>query len=237
MRTTKVFATALMVALLAATLAAPAGLAAKKKKAKSGPLEIGTDPVGDWGANVDPSIGPLGDAMGMDLVNATLEMADAETVNFIIGLNSLPPSGGIPETVRYTWNFQVDDEAFQLSGGFTEYVRGVCNPTTPNSCPPPRNPGQAPFFLRQGTCLVGADPDCEEAALINATFDTASATITIPVPLEALKGKNGSKILPGATNFGGTIYAVNGAFATLSSLPYDTLTATKTFVVSSKGKK
>ena len=232
----KVFATALMVALVAAAFGAPASMAGKKK-AKSGPLVVGEDAAGDWGTNVDPGVAPLGDALGMDLVSATLEMADAETVNFIIGLNSLPASGGIPETVRYTWNFSVDDEAFQLSGGFTEFIRGTCNPTTPNTCPPPRNPGMSPFFLRQGTCLVGADPDCHEAALINATFDAAAGTITVPVPLEALKGKNGSKIIPGATNFGGTIYAAPGVFATVASLPHDTLAATETFVVSAKAKK
>lgn len=231
----KVFTGALMVALVAATFGAPASMAGKKK-AKSGPLVIGEDAVGDWGTNVDPTIAPIGDALGMDLVNATLEMADAKTVNFIIGLNNLPPSGGVPETVRYTWNFSVDDEAFQMSGGFTEYIRGVCNPTTPNTCPPPRDPGSAPFFLRQGTCLVGADPDCTEIALLHATFDPAKGTITVPVPLEALKAKNGSKIIPGATNFGGTIYAATGVFATVAALPHDTLAATETFVVSSKGK-
>jgi hypothetical protein len=231
----KIFATALMVALLAAAIAAPAGLAAKPKKAAAGPLEIGTDPAGDWGANADPSIGPLGDALGLDLTTATLEMADAATVNFIIGVNSLPPSGGVPEVARYTWNFNVGDEAFQLSGAFTEYARGICNPTTPNSCPPPRDPGMSPFFLRSGSCLVGEE--CIEEGLVHATFDAASATITIPVPLEMIRAKNGSKIIPGVTNFGGTIYAVPAAFVTNASMPFDTLTASKTFVVSSKAKK
>ena len=233
---TKLFATALIAALVAATLVAPAGAAAGKKKARSGPLVIGEDAAGDWGGNVDATIAPAGDALGMDLVSASLEMADAETVNFIIGLNSLPSNGGVPELVRYTWNFQVDDEAFQMSGGYTEYIRGVCNPTTPNSCPPPRDPGSAPFFLRQGACLVGPDPDCHEAALLNATFDPAAGTITVPVPLEALKAKNGSKIIPGATNFGGMIYAAPGVFATHAALPHDTLAGTETFVVSAKGK-
>ena len=228
----KVFSTALMVALVAATFGAPASMAGKK--AKSGPLVIGEDAAGDWGTNVDPGIAPVGDALGQDLVSATLEMADAKTVNFIIGVNSLPPSGGVPEVSRYTWNFNVGTNAFQLSGAFTEYVRGVCNPTTPNSCPPPRDPGSSPFFLRSGSCLVGEE--CIEEALLHATFDAGKGTITIPVPLDVIGAKNGSKILPGVTNFGGTIYAVPAFFVTNASMPYDTLTASETFVVSAKGK-
>jgi hypothetical protein len=231
------YLTLLLALAVAASLLAPAGAVAqkkKKKKAPAGPVVVGTDDAGDWGCNQDCSLSPFGDAAGMDLVKATIEMADKETVNFIIGLNSLPSKRGVPELVRYTWNFSVDAEHFQMSGGFTEYVRGICNPTTPNTCPPPRDPGSSPFFLRQGSCLVGTDPDCEEVALLHATFDAAKSEIVVPIPLEVLKGKPGSKIVPGAASFGGTIYAAPGLFVTQESLPWDGLQATKTFTVPKK---
>lgn len=41
-------------------------------KGKAGPKVLGTDDAGDWGANADPSIGPLGDVLGQDLVEASM---------------------------------------------------------------------------------------------------------------------------------------------------------------------
>ena len=51
----------------------------------------------------------------------------------------------------------VEGNAWQLTGGFTEFIRGICNPLHTESCPPPQNPGMQPFFLRPGPCTVGAD--------------------------------------------------------------------------------
>ena len=48
---------------------------------------------------------------------------------------------------------------------------------------------------------------CEEIGSVNATFDAASGTITIPVPLELLGAKPGSKIANGTqpgSNFSDT---------------------------------
>lgn len=219
---------------LVTALVGVSGLAAAKGK-KAGPQVVGTDPAGDWGTNVDPTLAPVGDTLGQDLVGASIGMADATTVNFIIKVNSLPPSGGTPEISRYNWDFTVNGVAFQLTGGFTEYLRGICNPTTPGTCPPPRDPGSSPFFLRQGACLVGADIDCTEIALLHATFDAAAATVTIPVPLAAIKAKAGAKIGPGASSLGMPIYSATAAFVTNASLPNDQLSVTGTFVVP-KGK-
>ena len=216
---------------LSVTVAFPPAPAAGKK---SEPQVVGTDDAGDWGANVDPTVAPIGDILGQDLVEAAIGMADKKTVNFIIKVNALPPSGGVPETSRYTWDFIVGGEAFQLSGAFTEYLRGVCNPLHTDSCPPPQDPGEAPFFLRQGPCNVGAD--CHVVALTHATFDAAESTITIPLLLEVLKAKPGSKIDPGVSSFGGTIYAAPAVLVSNTSLPHDTMIVTDRFVVP-KGKK
>lgn len=213
-----------------AVLVGPASVASGAVK----PLVVGTDPDGDWGANVDPGIAPIGDALGMDLVAAEISKADAKTLNFVIKLNSLPASGGFPEIPRYTWDFNVDGEFRELDGKFTNYSRGVCDPTAA-SCPPPRDPGMQPFFLR-GNCGVTETPAinftaCEELEAIQAQFDAAAGTITIPVSLEALGAKRGSKITPAANIFGGSVSAAPSAFLTSGNFPLDTLTVLKTFVV------
>lgn len=189
----KVFATVAAGALLAGALFAPAAIAGKKKAPK-GPIVVGTDPSGDWGASVDPTIAPVGNALGQDLTSASITMADKETINFVIGLNSLPPTGGAPEISRYIWDLTVDGEFVELDGKFTNYSRGACDPTA-GKCPPPRDPGTQPFFVR-GNCGVVEGTNvttCQELAIVKATFDAAAKSITIPVPLAAINAKPGSK--------------------------------------------
>lgn len=232
----KTLAVMTVVGLLLGALAAPSAVAGKKKKKKAGPVVVGTDPAGDWGAAVDPTLAPVGDALGQDLVEATLDMADKETVNFIIKVNSLPAIGGAPEITRYTWNFNVDGEMAELDGKFTNYSRGACDPTA-GSCPPPRDPGQQPFALRGNCTTTSAGTNvttCEELGLIQAAFDAGAGTITIPVPLDLIEAKHGSKIAPGVNIFGGSISAAPSAFLTSSVMPLDTMVLLKTFKVSAK---
>ena len=229
MKTRTIFAVAL-VALVAAAFAAPGAAVAKAKK-KKGPVVVGTDEAGDWGA--DPQLAPIGDALGQDLVEASIGMADKTTVNFVIKLNSLPPSGGVPEATRYVWDFLVDGETTELDGKFTNYSRGACDPTS-GQCPPPRDPGLQPFLVRGDCVTEGSVTTCQEKGVVNAIFDATTATITIPVPLDLLGAKKGSKIAPATGTFGGTVAAVPSAFLSANNFPLDALVATKTFTVPKK---
>lgn len=226
MKLRSVLTMAIVSALMLAILAPGSATAAKKA---AGPQVVGTDDEADWGVNADATLTPLGGPLGQELVEASIGMADPKTINFVIKVASLPPTGGIPEASRYNWDFTMNGTAYQLTGAFTDYLRGVCNPLHTGACPPPQDPGQQPFFLRQGPCTVGAD--CFLLDTFNATFDAAAGTITIPVPLAAIKAKAGSKIGPGVTTLGGTVYASPAAMVTNASMPNDTLTVLKTFVV------
>lgn len=223
-----------LAALMAVSLLAPGIAEAKKKKSKgkSGPVVVGVDDAGDWGANVDPQLGPIGNALGMDLVGAEIGPGEKGHLNFVIKLNSLPAPGGTPEIARYSWDFNVDGEAVELDGKFTNYSRGICDPTS-GQCPPPRDPGQQPFFVR-GNCGVVEGTNvttCEELGIVKATFDAAKATITIPVPAELINAKPGSKITGGTGLFGGTIEAAPAAFLTSGNFPADSLITTVEYVV------
>lgn len=215
-------------ALVASAVPVPA-VAAKASK----PLVVGTDAAGDFGTNADPTVAPVGAAMGMDLIEAAIQKADAKTLNFIIKVTGLPPTGGTPEVARYVWTMQVDGELLQLDGKWTNYTRGTCDPTAA-TCPPPRDPGMGPFMVR-GNCTDngGTAVTCEEIGLVNATFDAAAGTITIPVPLEMLGAEPGSKIINGTqagSGFTG-VWAIPSAWASQSSMPLDDLMPLKTFVV------
>jgi hypothetical protein len=224
--------------VLVLSLAALFVPSASAKKKAAGPVKVATDAEGDWGDNVDATLAPAGAALGQDLVEASIAMADAKTVNFIIKVTALPSTGGIPEFARYSWDFTVNGDAFGMSGNFTDYARGVCYPLHTNSCPPPKDPGAQPFFIREGPCTIGTGGlgECNLVATAQATFDTATNTITIPVPLDAIGAKPGSKIGPGTNSvFGATIYASPAAVTANANGPHDTMTATETFTVP-KGK-
>lgn len=217
--------------VLAGALLGPANLAAAAPK----PLVVGTDPADDWGADQDPNIAPAGGVLGQELVEASIGMADKTTVNFIIKVSMLPPAGGVPEITRYVWDMNVDGEFVELDGKFTNYSRGACDPTS-GQCPPPRDPGTQPFMIR-GNCATDSTTNvtlCEELGIISAAFDAAAGTITIPVPLELINAKKGSKIEPGTNIFGGSISATPSAFFSSSGAPLDTLTVTKTFKIPKK---
>ena len=226
-----------LAAVLAARLLLPAaGAAAKSPAPKT--VVVGKDDPGDWGVTgptSDDSLAPIGDFLGMDLIEASIALADAETLNFIIKVNSLPPTGGMPEISRYIWSVLVGKEYVELDGKFTNYSRGTCDPTA-GSCPPPRNPGPAPFLVR-GNCETNDAnvTTCQEIGLVNATFAQAEGTITIPVPLEMIGAKPGSKIAAGSSDFtsqaGGTIIAIPSAFFSRTDMPLDALVVTRKFVV------
>jgi hypothetical protein len=212
------------------------GVAQGKKKKPAGPVVVATDDPADWGANVDPTIAPAGVPLGMEILEASIGLSeDKKDIHFIIKLAG-PTAGGVPELVRYGWEFTVDGKAFQLNGGRTELVRGMCNPLhTEPACPPnvgdPAALANFPFFVRSGACSVGAE--CVVHAWVNATFDVAESTITIPVPLEVVDAKLGSKIGPMGGLFG-AIYAAPGAVITTNGLPHDAIMVTKTIKLPKK---
>lgn len=225
---------ALVVALavvVAAGSLVPATAGKKKKKAK-GPMVVATDAPDDWGANADPTLTPAGGPLASELVKAAINKPDAKTIEFIIELAELPPPGGIPEFVRYVWTMDVDGDLIQLDGKFTNYSRGACDPTA-GTCPPPRDPGMAPFTVRGNCVSSGAAVTCDEVALVNATFDSDKATITIPVPLDSLGAKPGSRIMNGTqpdSGFSGVL-SIPSVLFSQTSMPLDEMIMTKTYVV------
>ncbi|MDQ3992412.1 MAG: hypothetical protein M3229_02005 [Actinomycetota bacterium] len=230
---TRVLAAVTGAALLVGAMIGGSAQAAKPK----GPVVVGTDAADDWGSNFPvQEVAPLGNALGQELVEAAIEKKDAKTLNFIIKVAGLPPTGGVPELTRYVWTMTVDGTLLQLDGKFTNYSRGACDPTA-GTCPPPRDPGSAPFMVR-GNCTDngGAAVTCEEIGLVNGAFDAATGTITVPVPLELLGAKAGSKIahgFQGGSNFQG-VWAIPSAIFSQGDMPLDELIITKVYTVPRK---
>jgi hypothetical protein len=187
-------------------------------------VQVSHDLADDWGFNVagDGSLSPVGDALGMELVGAAIDNVDTGKVNFVIQLKSLPANGGTPEVARYFWDFNVNGQLRELDGKFTNYSRGACDPTA-GSCPPPRDPGPAPFFVRGDCSVTGTTTLCHEIGVVQAIFDPASATITIPVTSALLGYSTCADIEPVDNGFSGTLTAVPAAFLSENGGPWDSL--------------
>jgi hypothetical protein len=206
--------------VLALALAPLAGHAAS--------VTVATDEAGDWGheAAGDNSLGPVGDAAGMDLVSAAIDAPGNGKVTFVIGLNSLPggPVGGVPEVARYLWDFTAGEALFELDGKVTNYSRGACDPTA-GTCPPPRDPSVAPFVLRGDCVTTGQVVTCKELTLVHAAIDTAAATISITLPVGSLGAGDGTCVdVLGTANAqfpGGAIVAIPSAFFSQNAMPSD----------------
>jgi hypothetical protein len=231
--------------IIISALAALTALAVPTGAHAEGAVVFGEDEANDWGVEVDPELDPIGRALGQDLVGAAVEI-DGDTANFIISVAELPAIGGAPEVSRYTWNINLMDgntelNHVELDGKYTNYSRGTCDPTA-GKCPPPRDPGPAPFFLRGNCRTQGALPPpsptpgtnltiCEEFATIEASFDATAATITIPVPIASLAAAAEAScfdITAGTNIFGGFISAAPSAFVTSSAMPLDFMEASFT---------
>jgi hypothetical protein len=227
---TRKLMTALVALVVAGTLVGPAGADEGDAEVEIDPrfptewVVVGEDGTGDWGGGGVP--GDVGAALGMDLVEARIRMPDADTVEFVIEVTDLPPIGGTPEVPRYTWELNIDGEPAQLDGKFTNYSRGICDPTS-GQCDPsdgrmPRDPGLQPFFFR-GNCgvidfIVLPFNACQELAVVQAIFDADENTITIPVPVEVInllddvEYSDCSVVAPGEPNAEGHVVARASAF-------------------------
>ncbi|MGH2753358.1 MAG: hypothetical protein ACRDLB_02895 [Actinomycetota bacterium] len=190
-------------------------------RAKGGATVVGEDPSGDWNQGVGA---PLGDTLGEDLIKATIASRGRKTVVFGITLNSLA-TVEVPAT-SYAWDFAVEGEEFRL-------IKHPCNaPGGP--CPSTVNTFDLTVCGVETLATLSVT-SCEPVASIEPKVDEASATIEIPVPLDALGARPGDVITP--RNEPSLQAFVPGSVAPNGFAPLrDTLTVSETFTIPKRGR-
>lgn len=136
--------------------------------------------------------GQAADAVGIDLVGATLEeLEDASGLRFTWRLGSDLPPQGVPEGVRYTWTFDAGGETLQLQAKRTNVVSS----TTAES--PADHALEAAegdwWFQLRGACVDGGGypvPEspvsgCYHLGFFDGSVDTAAGTVSMDLPYEA----------------------------------------------------
>ena len=147
------------------------------------PRVVGKDDAGDWGG-VDNS-SALGEALGLDLIEAAMGLS-AERLTFVFKVSALPDEGPLPGW--YVWLFETADSRWWRLGS-------TCVPNSAVHCES-SSTGLRFHLLDCGSSMWDR---CEAVTdLIEAQIDRSAGTISVRVPLKALKLKPRDAIKPSA---------------------------------------
>lgn len=196
----KVLAASLACVLLLSVVGA-AQAAKKKKKKKKAPVEMVmfTDGTGD----ADVALG-LGSSIpaGVDLTEGKIKKVD-DTLEFTVTHADMPPAGSLPEAARFLWGFSVDGNNYRLTVksadiGKPDLLAGQTTERVGRA-------DVAGHFRLEGECAseaVGSLSaiNCPVVGYLEGSFDPASMSFTMIVPLADIEAKSGSVIGPAGGN-------------------------------------
>ena len=174
--------------------------------ANAAPVKVFTDAAGDAG-NQDNAPGLPGfDQAGFDIVQGDINQVGSN-LEFIVTSAAMPPTGALPEGFRFLWHFDVGKTQYRLTiksqdvgdpdvlaGSGTERVGRV----------------DTAGHFRLETCAEEPLPavltliNCNAIEYVEGAFDPASKTFQAIVPLQSLKAKKGTVIVPGTGGSTGT---------------------------------
>jgi len=170
-------------------LVAQAGAAPK-------PVTLWEDATGD--ADVAQGLGQSIPA-GWDLTSGEIAKNGAN-LEFTVTHADMPPAGSAPEMSRFLWNFTVNGKPFRLTVKSVDIGKpdAVGGQTT-------ERVGRADVqghFRLEGECETDASlplqrVNCPPLEYLEGSFDPASMSFTVIVPLKSIKAKPGSLIGPG----------------------------------------
>ncbi len=137
-------------------------------------VTVGSDAAGDTAQ-------PYPAELGYDLVGASIGQPDPATgdLRFELSLADLPPTGGLPETARYFWDFGIkrgsETTLFAIEGKRTDVVR--------------RQSTATPAWVLQADCTTDGNNiiTCRDIASLSAVMDGESNRITVTVPRALLE--------------------------------------------------
>lgn len=169
--------------------------AGKKKKKAAGPITLWEDAAGDADIGTGGGQSP---PLGVDLAGATLVKKGAN-VEFTVTHHDMPPVGSLPETARFIWAFEVDGNLYR----FTVKSADIGKPDVAAGQTTERvgRVDATGHFRLEGECtrdstLPVGMVNCPPLEYLEGSFDPASKSFTIIVPLASIEAKPGSILAP-----------------------------------------
>lgn len=177
-------------------LALPAIAQAGKKKKAAGPIKLWEDAAGD--ADVGGGTGQS-PPLGVDLAGAQV-LKKGDNLEFTVAHHDIPAFGSLPEGARFLWAFTIDNKPFR----FTVKSADVGKPDVAAGQTTERvgRVDAAGHFRLEGECtrdttLPVAMTNCPPIEYLEGSFDPASKSFTIIVPMASVEAKPGSILAPG----------------------------------------
>jgi hypothetical protein len=161
------------------------------------PTKVWEDVIGD----ADNAQG-LGASIpgGFDLVEGSITK-NKKNLEFTAVHADMPPTGTVPEGVRFLWAFSVDGKNYRL----TVKSFDIGKPDVPAGQTTDRlgNVDAAGHFRLEGECVRDATLpvgmiNCPPLEYLEGSWDPASMSFTVIVPLKSIKAKTGSIIAGGS---------------------------------------
>ena len=164
--------------------------------AQAKPVTLWEDVAGDATMGQAPQSVPV----GWDLLSGAIEKKGTDLL-FTVTHADMPPIGSAPEASRFIWNFAVDGEPYRFTVKSVDIGKPdlLAGQTTDRV-------GRADVsghFRLEGECAPTPTPagpeaiNCPPLAYLEGTFDAATMSFTVTLPLAAVKAKPGSVISPG----------------------------------------
>ncbi len=210
-------------------------LASMLTPAAAKPVTVWEDAAGDAG-NADSAI-PGFDYAGFDIISGTIDKV-GKNLEFTVNHSQMLPSGSLPEGFRFLWAFSVGKEFYRL----TIKRADVGKPDVGQNQTSERV-GRADVdghFRLEGDCGSTPAPavltfvNCGPLAYLEGTWDPATMSVTMVVPLKLIKAKPGSVIGPGggdAIGICSICWTTHTAERSLSTSNIDTAAMSKTYKV------
>lgn len=186
--------------IISSVLALAAFTASALPAGAAKPMTVFEDTAGD--ANLGQGL-PQSLPGGWDLAGGTIVKKGAN-LEFTVTHHDMPPAGSVPEATRFLWNFSVDGKnPYRLTVKSADIGKPdvVGGQTT-------ERVGRVDVnghFRLEGECVTDATlpvqtVNCPVLGYLEGTWDPASMSFTVIVPLKTIKAKTGSLILQGPEN-------------------------------------
>jgi hypothetical protein len=196
----------------AATAAAPA--------AEVKPTVVWEDPTGDavLGQGVGSSI-----PGGWDLVSGSIRRVGAD-LEFSVTHADMPPVGSMPEATRFLWNFNVNTTPYRLTAKSVDI--GKPDVLAQSGTDRIGRVDVNGHFRIEGECatdntLPVGMVNCPVVGYAEGTWDPATASFTVLIPMKLIKAKPGSKIIGGGANICSICWVSHYAERSLSTTIID----------------
>ncbi len=160
------------------------------------PTVVWEDPSGD--ADMGQGLGGSIPA-GLDLESGTI-LAKGPNLEFTAIHADMPPIGSLPEFARFLWSFNVGKDTYRLTVKSADIGKpDVSQGQTTERVGRADVTGHFRLEGDCGTTNMGIDfINCKPLAYLEGTWDPASKSFTVVVPMKLIKAKPGSVVAPGS---------------------------------------